>query len=421
MATDPPAAATPGSAAPRRLLLVGGGHAHLELLARLAGLGPQATPVPAGWQVTLVSPHARQLYSGMVPGWVAGHYTLDECAISLTALADRAGIGFSMTAATGVDLAGRTVRCADGQVLPFDLLSVDTGPEPALAALPGAAEHGLPVRPIEDFVARWPGIVERWGSRASTAPATQPFELVLIGSGAGAVELALAAHHRAAQLHPLHADAVRVHLIGGDAEPLAGAGSSARWRALWLLAARGVRWHGRCRATRLGPDQVEFDSRPDRAEDDDPDAAPRAERLPFDACLIVTGAAAPDWPRQAGLAVDAQGFIRVDATLRSVSHPQVFAAGDVAAYVQPRPKSGVFAVRAGPVLADNLLAACAGQPLRAWRAQRQALYLISTGDRRAMAVWGRWSLCARWVWRWKDRIDRRFVQRFRVPPADTAA
>jgi selenide,water dikinase len=165
-----------------------------------------------------------------------------------------------------------------------------------------------------------------------------------------------------------------------------------------LLQARGMRWRGNSRAVQMLPGSVRFEE---------------GEAQAFDACLVVTGAAAPRWPRAAGLAVDDMGFIRVDRSLRSVSHPQVFAAGDVAAYAEARAKSGVFAVRAGPPLADNLLAACQGAALCQWRPQRRALYLVSTGDQRAIAAWGALSLSGRWVWQWKDGIDRRFVRAFR--------
>jgi selenide,water dikinase len=170
-----------------------------------------------------------------------------------------------------------------------------------------------------------------------------------------------------------------------------------RRRAARLFGERGIRWLGSRQATRVTPATVEL---------------AHGAAVPFDACLVVTGAAAPPWPAASGLATDAQGFIRVGPTLQSVSHPQVFAAGDVAAYHDGRPKSGVFAVRAGPVLADNLRAAYNGSPLRSWRPQRRALYLVSTGGRHALAAWGGWSLGGRWVWRWKDRIDRRFVRQF---------
>jgi selenide,water dikinase len=375
--------AVAAAGATRHLLLVGGGHAHLNLLARLA-----TEPVP-GWQVTLLSPHSRQIYSGMLPGWLAGHYAIDDCAISLTALAARGRIEFVRSEGVGLDLLRNEVTAADGQRLPFDLLSVDTGSEPALAGIDGAAQHALPVRPIEGFVAAWPGIAARWSAAVT-------FEMVVVGSGAAAIELAFAIQQRAVREG---AARVRVSLVGRDPVPLAGAAPRASRRLSTMLTERGIRWHGSRTAVRIERDAVVF-----------ADGAP----LPFDACVVSTGAAAPRWPAQAGLATDKAGFIRVDRTLRSVSHPQVFAAGDVAAYADARPKSGVFAVRAGPHLADNLLAACGAGTARKWHPQRRALYLISSGDGQALATWAGWSASGAWVWRWKDRIDRRFVERYRA-------
>lgn len=142
--------------------------------------------------------------------------------------------------------------------------------------------------------------------------------------------------------------------------------------------------------------------------------------LSFDACITSTGAAAPSWPAASGLATDERGFIRVGRSLQSTSHPNVFAAGDVAAYTDARPKSGVYAVRAGPVLAANLRAFCEGAALQAWTPQARALYLISTGDRHALATWGRWSWSGQWVWRWKDHIDRQFMRRFGTAPQEVS-
>ena len=366
----------------KQLVLLGGGHAHLAVLADLA-----ARPL-AGWQVTLVTPYRRQIYSGMLPGWVAGHYTLDQCAIALDALAARAGVRLRTTACTGLDLTGQTVVCADGTQLPFDRLSIDTGPVAATQQLPGATEHALSVRPIEGFAAAWPALAARM--------AAQPggFDLAVLGTGAGGVELALAMHHhaQAAGWPPL-----RLTLVGSDAEPLAGFADGVRQRVAQQLRSRGIAWRGGQRASAVESGRLLFDQ-----------GAP----LPFDACLLATGAAAPAWPRAAGLATDAQGFIRVTRSLQSTSHPQVLAAGDVAAYADARPKSGVFAVRAGPVLARNLRALCEGHAPEDWSPQARALYLLALGGQRATAVRGPWSWTGDWVWRWKNRIDQGFVARY---------
>lgn len=368
----------------KRLLLLGGGHAHLNLLRRLCAEAPR------GWHVTLISPHSRQIYSGMLPGWVAGRYALEDCAISLAGLCERAGIAFAQTAATGLDVLRNEVLCADGERRRFDLVSIDTGPEPALADLPGATDHALPVRPIEGFIKGWPDVQRRWKDHSG------PFEVVVVGSGAAAVELALAIRTRASREG---ASDVRICIVGRDGEPLAGTAGSVSRRVMRLLRARGLHWRGSSTAVQIVAKGIEFE---------------HGAMLPFDACLIATGAAAPHWPRAAGLATDAAGFIRVDRTLRSVSHPQVFAAGDVAAHVDPRPKSGVFAVRAGAALASNILASCNGAALTEWRPQRRALYLISTADGRAIGSWGALSACGRWVEVWKDWIDRRYVRRYQA-------
>jgi len=366
----------------KTLVLLGGGHAHVKVLTSLA-----ASPLK-DWNVRLITPYRRQIYSGMLPGWIAGHYSIEDCALPLDALAIRAGIAIDQTAGIDLDLTTSTVSCADGSVVRFDLLSIDTGPEPALAGLPGAAEHALTVRPIERFIAAWPSLLDRMLAQRGK------FDLVVVGSGAAGVELAFAVEHRCATSG---ATRVQVSLVGNEALPLSGAPTKVRRRIARLLQARGIRWLGSRHATRVASGSLEF---------------VEEATLPFDACLIVTGAAAPRWPAKSGLATDENGFIRVGPTLQSVSHSNVLAAGDVAAYHDGRPKSGVFAVRAGPVLADNLRAACNGTALRPWTPQQRALYLISTGGRHALAAWGTWSFGGRWVWRWKDRIDRRFVRQF---------
>ena len=365
-----------------RLVLLGGGHAQINVLASLA-----ERPM-AGCDVRLVTPYRRQIYSGMLPGWVAGHYPIDACAIALDALAARAGVAFHEAAAVALDPSNHSLCCDDGAELPFDLLSIDTGPVASTGDLPGSAENALPIRPIERFVAAWPRLVDRMRG------ARRRFDLGILGAGAAGLELAFAIQHRAVTNGWFH---VRVTLVGSDPQPLEGSPDKLRRQAAALLAQRGIAWVGGSKAERIEPNRICLQN----------NAA-----LDFDACLIVTGAAAPAWPRAAGLATDDCGFIRVGPTLQSISHPHIFAAGDVAAYREARPKSGVFAVRAGPMLAHNLRAMCEGHALNAWSPQQRALCLISTGDRHAFASWGRWTWHGHWVWNWKDRIDRQFVRRF---------
>ncbi len=366
----------------KHLLLIGGGHAHVHVLDALA---KQPYPDTA---VTLVSPYPRQIYSGMLPGWISGYYDIKQCAIPIDLLAQRAGVRFVQSACTKLDIDTRQIHCANGETVFFDLVSINSGPTVDLDCIPGANEYALPIRPIEGFVAAWPALLE------CARRETSGFSLCIVGDGAAGTELAYAIQERFALEQLTHA---RVILVGSNRIPLEGLPAGLRNTAASLFKKQGITHLGKRRVIEFFPGHVKL-------SDD--------SSIDCDACLIVTGAAAPAWPADSGLACDENGFIRVSKTLQSPSHPFVFAAGDVAAYADARPKSGVYAVRAGPILAANLRAACANLPLHAWTPQEKALYLISTGQRHALAAWGPLHTSGNWVWRWKDRIDRRFMQRF---------
>jgi pyridine nucleotide-disulfide oxidoreductase family protein len=360
----------------RRLLLLGGGHAHVQVLDALA-----REPL-AGVQATLVTPVARQMYSGMVPGLVAGHYVAENCAIALAPLAAAAGVTLRLAAAVALDAAARRVTLSDGGVLDYELLSLDTGAQMDLDAVPGAREHALPVRPIEDFV-------DRLGMRLQGAARR---DVAVVGGGAAGVELALALAWR---LRQAGASRSRVSLVAGDLLP--GFAPRVQQRAVRALAGLGVTlWPQPCAA--IAADHLQL-----------ADGTRVACHLP----LLATGASAPRWLAGSGLALDVQGFVATGPTLQSLSHAEVFAVGDVATRSDaPRPKSGVHAVRAGPPLAANLRRWFEGGPLRTHTPQTRTLYLLACGERRAIASWGPWSAEGRWVWLWKDRIDRRFVARY---------
>jgi pyridine nucleotide-disulfide oxidoreductase family protein len=375
----------------KRLVLLGGGHAHVHVLQALA------RERLAGVEVVLVTPFLRQMYSGMVPGLVAGHYTADQCAIPLAPLAQAAGVRLVEGAAVGLDAAARRVPLAGGEALHYDLLSLDTGAVMDRERLPGAREHGLFVRPIEHFVARLEGLLQ--------GAAQSGLDIAVIGGGAAGVELALGLRHRlTAQGTAGSADkpAARITLVTGGPVPLAGYPAGVIRRMQRVLAARGVAVvRDTCTAVEASALVLGIGA-----------------RLACQAAVIATGAEAPAWLAGSGLALDERGFVLTGMTLQSVSHPEVFAAGDVATRADaPHAKSGVYAVRAGPPLALNLRRFLAGAELQPHRPQQRTLNLISCGDKVAIAAWGGWSAQGRWVWWWKDRIDRSFVARYSAPAA----
>lgn len=364
----------------KRLVLLGGGHAHVHVLDALA-----REPL-VGAQVVLVTPFARQMYSGMVPGLVAGHYAAEACAIPLTPLAAAARAELVEASAVALDARARTVMLSDGRVAEYDVLSIDTGPVMDRDAIPGAREHGLFVRPIEHFVRLFDGLLDLAAQRA--------LDVVVIGGGAAGVELAMALAHR---LRGVGDGGSRVVLVTGGGLPLAGYPARVVERALRVLRRHRITvLQEPC--VQIGPGQVVLGN---------------GARVACDAPLLVIGTSAPAWLAGSGLARDERGFIATGPTLQSTSHAEVFAAGDVATRADaPHPKSGVYAVRAGPPLVANLRRFIAAGDLLPYVPQERTLNLLSCGERRAIASWGDWSAEGRWVWWWKDRIDRAFVRRY---------
>ncbi|MBX3706815.1 MAG: selenide, water dikinase SelD [Pseudomonadales bacterium] len=358
----------------RDLVLLGGGHSHVQVLKAFG-----MRPVP-GVRLTVVCREVLTPYSGMLPGQVAGRYPWRDIHIDLGPLARFAGARLIADEATGLDLANREVTLHEHPSLRYDLLSVNTGAVPEQAV-----PCGIPVKPIGRFLPQWQTV------QASLRPDAV---LGVVGGGAGGVELALA-------MRAAVPGSVRILLLTDELLPGGSPGLDRRVRR--ALARRAVELVTGFRVT-------EADSASVRAVD--------GRSFAVDHLFWVTRVAAPPWPAAAGLRTDPGGFIEVDRFLRSKSHPDVFAAGDIAALGdQPRPKAGVFAVRAGRVLADNLRRTLFGAPLRPFRAQRRFLALLGTGDGRAIATRGAWTAEGAWVWRWKDSIDRDFMARFRDLPA----
>jgi len=366
----------------RRLLLVGGGHAHVEVLRQFG-----RDPVP-GVELTLISPASLTPYSGMLPGLVAGHYTHDDIHIALPPLVDRAGGRFVVDRVVELDVARRRAACADGTQVAFDLVSLDVGSVPALLA-EGAATHATPIKPIAGFLAAW-------AETLAAARAGSVHAIVVVG-GLGGCETLLSMQYRLRVLGVSPQPAF--HFVCGEWNVSAALAS----RLERVLERRGVTLHRGRLVRRVNERDLELDN---------------GLRIAADRAYWAVGAAAAPWFAASGLACDRGGFVRIDDHLRSRSHPFVFAAGDCASQDgRPHPRSGVYAVRQGPILAGNLRRWLRDQALGRYVPQRRTLALVATGERSAIAAWGPLAFGGRLVWRWKDAIDRGFVARYRVDGA----
>lgn len=357
----------------KRLLLMGAGHAHAQVLKDWV-----IHPVP-DTELIVVSPSALAPYSGMVPGWLAGQYGYDEICIQFGALATAAGARFVIDELTSLDPVRQCVQLASGDVLSYDVLSLNVGS--TLSAPLRANAQVLCLRPLGHLRVAWESLL----SDLTTSAADRPLNITSIGGGAAGVEALLATLTRLRALQPYRT--VSGSLITRSTALLPGMAASAVRYAQAALAEADV-------TVRLNTEYSD------------------SVASSTDVLLWATGAQAHAWQRHCGLAVSASGFICVDAHLRSVSHPQIYAVGDCAEWAKPLPKAGVYAVRMGPVLSNNLRAALQGDSPISYEPQHRFLALLNTSNNSAIASWGNWSMRGRWVWRWKDHIDRAFLKRF---------
>lgn len=365
------------------IVLLGAGHAHVEVLRRFA-----MKPEP-GVRLTLIGREPETPYSGMLPGLLRGDYTHDQAHIDLAPIAAQASARLILGQAEAIDLDARTITVPGRPPIAYDILSINVGGEPA-----APPEGGIAVKPIGRFLDHL---------RMIEADLDDHARVVVVGGGPGGVELALAL---AARFNGRY----KVALVSGSAEPLEDAPEKARTIVIAALVDAGVEI---VRGAMAG---AFLDGRL---------ALSDGSFLEAGACLRATGVEAPRFLADSGLACDARGCVRVERTLRSISDPAVFAAGDCASIQgAPRPKAGVWAVRAGATLADNLRRAARHQTLTRWRPQRDALVLLGLGHGQAVGWRNGFSAAGPWVWRLKDRIDRRWMrmyQSMRMPAAPEEA
>lgn len=366
----------PAAAPPLRdIVLLGGGHANVQVLKRF-GMRPEP-----GLRLTIVAREPHSPYTGMLPGYVAGAYDWDDIHIDLAKLARFANARFIAAEASGIHPAERRIIFPDRPPLRYDVLSINTG------GVPGerfASDFATPVKPIGRFLPVW---------RKLTANGTPPRRLGIVGAGPGGVELALAISHR----YP----GTRCTLVDAHAEILRGIAAKARRRLRDALKEQGISVvTGVCVSQAVAGELIAGGT-----------------SITVDHALWTTGVEAPPWLAESGIDTDAAGFVAINEHLQSTSRPEIFAAGDVSHFMaRPRPKSGVYAVRQGPLLADNLRRFATGRRLRRFRAQRHALAIIGLGAGNAVASRGRYYASGAWVWAVKQWIDRRFMRKFRDLP-----
>ncbi|MEQ1670751.1 MAG: selenide, water dikinase SelD, partial [Hyphomicrobium sp.] len=374
------------------LVLIGGGHAHVHVLRSFA-----MRPVP-GLRITLIARDIDTPYSGMLPGFIAGHYTHDQCHIDLQPLARFANARLIHAEASGIDISERRVILRGRPDFRFDALSIDIGSTPDLASVPGAAQYATALKPVDSLARRWSVILDEIRHNP------RPLHIVVAGGGAAGAEIALAIQHNLRGMlsaRGLDPDMVRFTLITRGVI-LAGHNSNVQRKMRTVLGERGVTLIENATVTSVDATHVQAEG---------------LGAVAYDHLIWGTDARAAAWLSETGLELDSLGCIKIDACLNALGHANIFAAGDCASnVVHPRPKAGVFAVRQGPPLTGNLRRVLAGEAAKPFVPQREFLSLISTGDKGAIASRSWWSASGAWVWRIKDHIDRTWMDKAKAVP-----
>ena len=370
------------------IVLVGGGHSHVGVVKEIAMRNP------AGVRVTLICSDTDTPYSGMLPGYIAGHYGFDEVHIDLRRLCAVTGARFIKAKVTHIDHSNQQVICQERPPIPYDVLSINIGSTPQITTITGASEHAIPVKPIAQFNRYWLQLLEQVQQREKS------LKIAVVGGGVGGVELLLAMQHRFQQEQRLsqHDQAHVTFTLLTHHELLPNQPAKVRQFFNRLLQKRQVQIRTHCPIVSVSANTLH---------------TANGETITADAIIWVTQAGAAEWLKKTELSLNDQGFIQVKNTLQTVSHDCIFAAGDIVDFIdRPLEKAGVFAVKMAKPLATNLLRVLQNQPLMTYTPQKSWLALISTGDQYAVASKGSMACWGNWVWRWKNWIDQRFMRQF---------
>ncbi|MDB9465662.1 FAD-dependent oxidoreductase [Dolichospermum circinale] len=373
----------------KNIVLVGGGHSHAIVL-KLFAIYPLL-----GVNLILITPDKYTPYSGMLPGYIAGFYKYTEWLIDLQKLCRFAGAKLYLKKVIGLDLKNNQVLCDQGSVIDFDLLSIDIGSTPEKLSVSGAVEYAIAAKPVAQFLEHWHKLREN-----VVINSQKTLNIAIVGGGAGGVELALSMQ---AGLQNLHIDNLQVHLWQKSHKLMPNYHLSVRVIMEKVLINKGVKLHLGETVNQIAPGEEKLKIK-----------CQSGLEFECDQVFWVTQASAAEWVKNSGIGTDEKGFILVNNNLQSVTHTHVFAAGDIATMINHHlPKAGVFAVRQGKPLYENLKRMILGKSLKPYQPQKTYLSLISTGDGKALATRGNFTLPPhQLLWYWKDWIDRRFMNQF---------
>ena len=364
------------------IVLLGAGHTHAHIIRMW-----RMQPIPQT-RLTCISDHTVATYSGMLAGTLAGDYQPDDMEIDLLRLCASCGVRFIHGKVEGHDVEGQRLLLKNRPAVNYDLLSVGIGSRPTL---PPGGEQGLSIKPMQTFLPRLRATIDDTLSQTSD----KPLQIAIGGGGASGVEIAFCLQQF---FKTYYADSTppSITLVDGDEQVLADMPPRTQKLANRELQRRGI--------------QLRLNSRIVKVEANRKLLFEDGQQWQPDIILWATSAKPPALLRRLELPLDERGFLLTRNTLQSTGSDRVFAVGDTGTVEgEQYAKAGVYAVRQGPPLWENLHSKIKKEPLLKWKPQSTFLTLLNTGDRQAILSYKGFSFHAGWCWRLKNRIDTKFM------------
>lgn len=367
------------------LVFIGGGHSHaiaLKLWGRKSVLGVK---------VTLISNVKNTTYSGMLPGYLGGYYNYEETHINLEKLAKFAQIKLIIDLVIDIDINNKKILCQSGNQVDFDLVSIDIGSTPKNSDIEGANLYTIPAKPVNFLLEKWQEIIDKTEQNKDKL-----LTLNIIGGGAGGIELAINIHRKLSTI--LVSDKLKINLIHKREKILSNQNEWVSDKLTKILKNKNINLYLNTTVKTVNQDNIITES---------------GLKIPADHHFLVTQASAPLWLKNSSIFTDKDGFILIKDTLQSINYDFIFATGDIATMINyPRPKAGVFAVKQGKPLYENICDFLNNKPLKSHHPQKHYLNIIGTGNDSAVAMWGYLGWESPILWHWKKYLDNTFMKQF---------
>ncbi|MBL1210031.1 FAD-dependent oxidoreductase [Geminocystis sp. GBBB08] len=367
------------------LVFIGGGHSHAIALY-LWGKKPIS-----GVNVTLISDVKNTPYSGMLPGYLGGYYTYEQTHINLEKLAKFAKIKLIIDSVIDIDIKHKKVIGRWGNQVDFDLLSIDIGSTPKNREIQGANLYTIPAKPVHFLIEKWQEIIKKTQLNPS-----KKLTLNIIGGGAGGVELAINIYQKLNNI--LTPNKLKINLIHKREQILSNQNQWASYKLTEILKSKKINLYLNTVVKIVNEDSLITES---------------GLKITGDYHFLVTQASTPLWLKNSSIATDQEGFILIKDTLQTLNYDFIFATGDIATMINySRPKAGVFAVKQGKPLFENISNFLKNKPLKFYHPQKHYLNIIGIGNQSAVAIWGNIAWESPILWHFKQYLDQTFIKYF---------